>query len=86
MVNLFIHYHLKVFINISYIQFMNLDRSIHTTLDQETYNHLKKLQNDHDITLKQAIKMIVDRNKECDKKIGEEDIPRSCKSRCWIIY
>jgi hypothetical protein len=65
---------------------MNLDRSIHTTLDQETYNHLKKLQNDHDITLKQAIKMIVDRNKECDKKIGEEDIPRSCKSRCWIIY
>ncbi len=51
---------------------MKTSRDIHTSLDIESYNYLKNMQAKHNINLNTAIKMLIDKNKECKRKIEKK--------------
>lgn len=51
---------------------MKTCREIHTTLDVDSYNYLKNMQKKHNVNLNTVIKILIDRNKECEKKLEKK--------------
>jgi hypothetical protein len=47
-------------------------RTIHTTLDLETYEYIKRIQDIHNLNLNTTIKLLVDKNKECKKRLEKK--------------
>lgn len=44
-------------------------KNIHTILDMKTYNYLKRIQDTHGVDLKTAIRIVVESNELCKKKL-----------------
>lgn len=51
---------------------MKQTRPIHTNLDQKTYKYLKSIQDEHGVDLKTAIRMVVESNELCKRKLEKK--------------
>ena len=48
---------------------MKTGKNIHTILDQKTYNYLKRIQDERGVDLKTSIRIVVESNELCKKKL-----------------